>query len=143
MVPTKNLEKVRIYAKEKFSSAVVDFTEYEKKCISFVVDKVNTILLENNITLMAYQPWRFIKIEDWLCGGYAHTRGTYIILSQRHIDHLTKTWSDNMTSEDEKILIEKMGGLLVHEQMHSLQRTFKSKFENCILITGISLKHMF
>ena len=128
-VPTKNLKEARVYAKEKFSSAVVDFTENEKKCISFVVDKVNTILLENNITLMAYQPWRFIKIEDWLCGGYAHTRGTYIILSQRHIDHLTKTWSDNMTSEDEKILIEKMGGLLVHEQMHSLQRTFRSKFE--------------
>ena len=129
-VPTNNIEEARDYAKEKFSSAVIDFTENEKKCISFVVDKTNTILLENNIGLMAYHPWRFIKIENWLCGGFAHTRGTYIILSQRHIDHLTKTWSDNMTTEDEKILIQKMGGLLVHEQMHSLQRTFKSRFEN-------------
>jgi len=129
-VPTNNLEKAREYAKEKFASAVTDFTENEKKCISFVVDKVNTILLENNISLMAYQPWRFIKIENWLCGGFAHTRGTYIILSQKHIDFLTKTWSDSMTIEDEKILIQKMGGLLVHEQMHSLQRTFKSKYEN-------------
>jgi len=124
-VRTNNLEKAREYAKEKFSSAVTDFTTDEKKCISFVVDKVNAILLKNNITLMAYQPWRFIKVEDWLCGGFAHTRGTYIILSQRHIDHLTP-----MTIEDEKILIQKMGGLLVHEQMHSLQRTFKSKFKN-------------
>ena len=128
-VPTSNLEEARDYAKEKFSSAVTDFTEDEKKCISFVVDKTNALLLKNGITLMAYQPWRFIKIENWLCGGFAHTRGTYIILSQKHIDHLTKTWSDSMTIEDEKILIEKMGGLLVHEQMHSLQRTFKSKFE--------------
>ncbi len=129
-VPTNNLEEARDYAKEKFSSAVTDFTADEKKCISFVVDKVNAILLKNTITLMAYQPWRFIKIEDWLCGGFAHTRGTYIILSQRHIDHLTKTWSSSMTMEDEKILIQNMGGLLVHEQMHSLQRTFKSRFEN-------------
>lgn len=130
VVPTNNIEEAREYAKKKFSSAVTDFSEDEKKCISFVVDKVNTILLENNINLMAYQPWRFIKIENWLCGGFAHTRGTYIILSQKHIDHLAKTWSDTMTKEDEKILLQKMGGLLVHEQMHSLQRTFKSKFED-------------
>lgn len=129
-VPTNDLDSARNYAKEKFASAVIDFTEDEKKCISFVVDKVNTILLKNDIVLMAYQPWRFIKIENWLCGGFAHTRGTYIILSQRHIDYLTKSWSDSMTIKDERILLEKMGGLLVHEQMHSLQRTFKSKFEN-------------
>ena len=129
-VPTNNLDEAREYAKKKFSSAVTNFTEKEKKCISFVTTKVNTILRDNNITLMANQPWRFIKIENWLCGGFAHTRGTYIILSKKHIDHLTKTWSDNMTKEDEQILIEKLGGLLVHEQMHSLQRTFKSKFEN-------------
>jgi len=129
-VPTTNLDNAREYAKEKFASAVTNFSEKEKKCISFVVDKINTILLKNDIGLMVYQPWRFIKIEDWLCGGFAHTRGTYIILSQRHIDYLTKTWSDNMTPEEEKTLLKKMGALLVHEQMHSLQRTFKSKFEN-------------
>lgn len=128
-VPTTNLDKAREYAKEKFALAVTDFSESEKKCISFVVDKINAILLENDIGLMAYQPWRFIKVEDWLCGGFAHTRGTYIILSQRHIDNLSKTWNDNMTAEEERTLLEKMGALLVHEQMHSLQRTFKSKFE--------------
>ena len=129
-VPTTNLDEARAYAKEKFALAVTDFSEREKKCISFVVNKINVILLENDIGLMAYQPWRFIKIEDWLCGGFAHTRGTYIILSQRHIDYLSKTWNDNMTTDEERILLEKMGALLVHEQMHSLQRTFKSKFDN-------------
>lgn len=127
-VPTTNLSEARTYAKEKFASAVTDFTDREEKCISYVVDKVNATLLENNINLMANQPWRFIKIEDWLCGGFAHTRGTYIILSQKHIDHLSKTWSETMTKEDEYTLIKNLGGLLVHEQMHSLQRTYKSKF---------------
>lgn len=126
--PTKEIDSARAFARKKFASAVSDFTPKEKKCISFVAKKVIDILQKNNISLMADQPWRFIKIEDWLCGGFAHTRGTYIILSQRHIDHLSKEWSDQMTEEEEEKLITKLGGLLVHEQMHSLQRTFKSKF---------------
>lgn len=128
-IPVQNLVQARTFARDRFSAAVTDFTDDEKKCISFVVDKVNSILLENNISLMARQPWRFIKIEDWLCGGFAHTRGTYIILSQKHIDFLTTSWSNDMSVEDEKKLLQGLGGLLVHEQMHSLQRTFKSRFE--------------
>ena len=38
-----------------------------------------------------------------------------------------------MTAEDERVLIENLGGLLVHEQMHSLERTFKSKFEKLFI----------
>jgi hypothetical protein len=78
---------------------------------------------------MANQPWRFIKIQNWLCGGFVHTRGTYIILSQAYLDRLSIDWSDNMTEESELKLVTSLGGLLVHEQMHSLQRTFKSKFK--------------
>lgn len=126
--PTMEIDSAREFARKKFASAVADFTPKEKKCISYVTEKVIDILHKNNISLMADQPWRFIKIEDWLCGGFAHTRGTYIILSQRHIDHLSKEWSDQMTKEDEQVLVAKLGGLLVHEQMHSLQRTFKSRF---------------
>jgi hypothetical protein len=33
-----------------------------------------------------------------------------------------------MTEEEEQTLIKRFGGLLVHEQMHSLQRTYKTKF---------------
>ncbi|WP_109853391.1 zinc-dependent metalloprotease family protein [Aquimarina sp. AU58] len=127
-VTTESINEVRQFAKDKFASAVTDFTKNEKKCITYVTNKVNEILQKNNISLMANHPWRFIKIEDWLCGGFAHTRGTYIILSQKHINHLTKEWSDQMTPEEEETLIKKLGGLLVHEQMHSLQRTYKTKF---------------
>lgn len=122
------LIKTREFAKEQFSSAVIEFSSKEKKCISFTVGRINDILLKNGIALMPNHPWRFIKIENWLCGGFAHTRGTYIILSQKHLDHLSKSWSENMTLEEEQVLMEKLGSLLVHEQMHSLQRTFKSKF---------------
>ena len=125
----KNIDSARAFARMKFSSAVMDFSTQEKDILSFVVKKTNRWLLENDINLMANQPWRFIKIQNWLCGGFAHTRGTYIILSQAYLDRLSTDWSDDMTEESELKLVTSLGGLLVHEQMHSLQRTFKSKFK--------------
>ena len=127
-VPDTDINDARDYAREKFSMAVTDFTTDEKECIEFVVDEVNKLLIKNNIGLMANHPWRFIKIENWLCGGFAHTRGTFIILSQKHIDHLKTGWSSNMTEAEKLNLVSRLGSLLVHEQMHSLQRTYKSKF---------------
>ena len=125
----KNIDSARAFARMKFSSAVMDFSSQEKEILTFVVKKTNRWLLENDINLMANQPWRFIKIQNWLCGGFAHTRGTYIILSQAYLNRLSTDWSDNMTEESELKLVTSLGGLLVHEQMHSLQRTFKSKFK--------------
>ena len=125
----KNINSARKFAREKFSSAVMEFSEKEKKILSFVVEKTNDWLLQNRINLMARQPWRFIKIQNWLCGGFAHTRGTYIILSQAYLDKLSSNWSEKLDKNNERKLVTSLGGLLVHEQMHSLQRTFKTKFD--------------
>ena len=125
----RNIDSARAFARMKFSSAVMEFSSREKHILSFVVKKTNRWLLENEINLMANQPWRFIKIQNWLCGGFAHTRGTYIILSQSYLDRLSADWSENMSDKSELRLVTSLGGLLVHEQMHSLQRTFKSRFD--------------
>ena len=125
----QNIDSARAFARNKFSSAVIDFTPKEKEILSFVVNKTNQWLLKNELNLMANHPWRFIKIQNWLCGGFAHTRGTYIILSQAYLDRLSMDWSTDMNKESESKLILSLGGLLVHEQLHSLQRTFKSKFD--------------
>ena len=127
-VSNPDIETSRNYARKRFSDAVIDFSVEEKKCINFVINRINKTLIDNKLNTMANHPWRLIKIDDWLCGGFAHTRGTYIIISKLHIEYLSKSWSENMTAEDEEILIEKFGALLVHEQLHSLQRTYKSKF---------------
>ena len=125
----RNIDSARAFARMKFSSAVMEFSSREKHILSFVVKKTNRWLLENEINLMANQPWRFIKIQNWLCGGFAHTRGTYIILSQSYLERLSADWSENMSDKSELKLVTSLGGLLVHEQMHSLQRTFKSRFD--------------
>lgn len=137
----QNIQLARVFAKDKFSSAVKDFSENEKEIISFVVKKINEWLLKNELNLMANHPWRFIKVQNWLCGGFAHTRGTYIILSQAYLDRLSKEWSKDMDKESESKLILSLGGLLVHEQMHSLQRTFKSKFDKLYSKNWGFLKH--
>ena len=127
--PTRNIDSARAFARMKFSSAVVDFSPDEKACISFVIKEINQVLSENELTVVVNQPWKLIKIEDWLCGGFAHTRGNFIILSQKHLDKLTSKWSDNMAITDKKQLVIGLGRLLLHEQFHCLQRTHRSMFD--------------
>ena len=126
---TNNLEEARNFARIKFASAVIDFTPSEKKCISFVAQQVDQIMREHNISLVANHPWKFIKIENWLCGGFAHTRGAYIIISQKHIDYLSKGWSDSMSEKERLTLIKRFGALLIHEKLHTLQREYKPIFD--------------
>ncbi len=130
--PAGSLDEVRQFARKKFQSAVLDFSEGEKKALFQITSEVNKVLLENGYGFMAHHPWRFIKIDSWLCGGFAHTRGTFIILSQRHLDGLIKAWSTNINKENRRKILQKFGALLVHEQMHSLQRTFPEKFTHLI-----------
>ena len=127
--PATNLDEAREHARKKFASAVVDFTTEEKACMTFVIQKIDEILTENQKTLMSEAPWKFIKIDSWLCGGFAHTRGEFIIISQKHIEHLSKGWSENMTLEEEENLVKRFGALLVHEKMHTLQRRHKAIFD--------------
>jgi len=128
--PTTNLDEARNFAREKFASAVSTFTDDEKEAILYTISVIKTTLHDNNLEQIADHPWKFIKIEDWLCGGFAHTRGDYIILSQRHIQHLSESWSQKMTETDSVQVVKKLGSLLVHEQFHCLQRKYPKKFES-------------
>ncbi len=128
--PSSNIEDARNYARDEFSSAVTSFSRKEKKAILFVIPIIKKILQENNLDIIANHPWKFIKIEDWLCGGFAHTRGDYIILSQKHLNHLTSDWNNKISKTDSISLLKNLGSLLVHEQFHSLQRQYPKKFES-------------
>lgn len=125
----KTIEETREFAKNKFQTAVIEFSEKEEECIKFVISKIDSILSGQNIELFEDHPWRFIKVEDWLCGSFAHTRGTYTILSQRYLDKYTSKFSTEMTEQEQKDLIVQLGGLLIHEQLHSIQRTHPKLFQ--------------
>lgn len=127
-VSIDDLDELRNYARKRFQEAVLPFSEIEQVALNFAVSEVNKLLFKNNNHLMANHPWRFIKIDNWLCGGFAHTRGSFIILSQRHLSSLTEIWKKGIDEENRKKILSKFGALLVHEQMHSLQRSFPEKF---------------
>ena len=128
--PSANVDEARDFARKEFSSAVSSFTKEEESAILIATSSIKSTFHKQNLNIVANHPWKFIKIQDWLCGGYAHTRGDYIILSQRHLDHLTSDWSVNMSKNDSLLLIKKLGSLLVHEQFHSLQRQYPEKFDS-------------
>ena len=129
-VPSSNINEARDFARKEFSSAVSSFSKEEKSALLMATSSIKSTFHKQHLDIIAYHPWKFIKIQDWLCGGYAHTRGDCIILSQRHLDHLISDWSDNMSKKDSLLLIKKLGSLLVHEQFHSLQRQYPTKFDS-------------
>lgn len=129
-VPFDDIDKIREFAREKFAAAVIPFTQKEKDAMTLVVEEVNQILIANNLQLIANHPWRFIKVESWLCGGFAHTRGNFIILSDNRIKALAENYSSNMSTEQKRNLVLQIGALIVHEQMHCLERTHPSVFED-------------
>ena len=61
--------------------------------------------------------WSYKKTESWLCGGFAHTRGDYIIISQKYLDHLTSNWNINIDGND--VVIED-GGREVTRRIYEL-----------------------
>jgi len=121
-VESENIDEIRDVARRKFSSAVLPFSNDEAKQLSELTQETIKVLTSAGFRSVADHPWRFLKVASWLCGGFAYTRGNTIVLSQKHIDTLLS----------EKSLSKRLqvsGALIVHEQIHSLQRSFPSKFE--------------
>jgi len=121
-VESDNIDEIRDIARGKFSSAVLPFSNDEAKQLRELTQETIKVLSRSGFRSVANHPWRFLKVAPWLCGGFAYTRGNTIVLSQKHIDTLLS----------EKSLPKRLnvsGALIVHEQIHSLQRSFPSKFE--------------
>ncbi len=128
-VMDSTLLDARDFAQRHFSNAILEFSDVEKEAMNAVMKEITHILLENNLSLMANHPWRFVKVEKELCGGFAYTRGTFIVLSEKHLNKLTTAYNEATWDSDKVAIMKSIGGLIVHEQMHSLQSTYPAKFE--------------
>lgn len=110
----KSLEETRQAAREFFRKSVLEHTHDEKSTLSQVVDQV-VEKFGSEYPLLVHHPWRFIKSRTVLCGGFSFTRDDCIVLSKatlrRIVDDLKKP---QPTGYGE--------ALLLHEQMHVLQR---------------------
>jgi hypothetical protein len=118
--PAERRDEVR----RRFVDAVRAFTPEEDAALVEMTDHLRG-LLETRYPLMAREPWRYVKFDSSLVGGFPHTRGPWIFLSDRVVERLVKNWK---TIQNKK---GSVAGLttLVHEQMHVLERTYPERFK--------------
>ena len=115
-VPGETLEAQRDVCRKRYQDAVRAFTEEEKEALRWYVRKYVDRVHEA-FPLFTKTPWRFIKLAPPAEGGLAHTRGRCIVLPPWVITRLVELRTSNPDGA-----LHKLGQLLVHEQMHVVQR---------------------
>jgi len=119
------IETQREDFKRKYAGFVMDFSEEDKAIIEASLTKVQPVL-EKHYPLIARTPWSIIKKSDLLEGGAHFTREAHVVLSSHVLARATKLEKDG--KHDAAILT--LLPLLLHEQMHILQRMHPKTFAN-------------
>lgn len=121
-VSNLTVEQAREMLKGHIGGGIMNFTDEEKKLLRTITTKTINVLNLNNLSFVAEQPWRFIKTRGDVCGGFAFTRGNCIVLNEKQLQYMAENKKKN------ELLMERIGKLIVHEQIHILQRTYPEKF---------------
>ena len=122
VVKGNSLAARRAETRRRFGEAVLSFTPAEEETLTWFVSRIRE-QLGTDYPLLTDQPWRFLKVEGWVCGGLPHTRGTCILLNAPALKWLVAIRKRAVGPEVGSVL-----GLLVHEQMHVLQRFYPRRF---------------
>lgn len=117
------LDAKREDCRQRYKTFMKDFTEGEvaivKRCIAIVQP-----VLEKHYPLIARTPWSIIKKSDLLEGGAHFTREAHIVLSEHVLVRAAKFMNDG----NEVAAVGTLLPLLLHEQMHVLQRLHPKVF---------------
>ncbi len=120
----KTRAQSRQSAKKFFREAAMDFDADERAGISSAVQAV-TEAFGDRYPLLVHRPWKFVKSRRDLCGGFSFTRQDCIVFSEMVVNRIVET----MASEnDNKQSRDRVESLLLHEQMHVLQRATPKLF---------------
>jgi len=118
-------------ARRRFGNAVVDFTSEEREVVLWMVGEYRKRLVEE-FPLLANQPWQVIKVKADHCAGFCHTRGLSVVIAEGALGRMVEDYRRH--GKREKALAG-AGTIIVHEQIHVLQRCFPRKFAG--LYTGV------
>lgn len=113
----------RSEARKRYQAAVRDFTDAEQQALRASVQALQPMLV--HYPRFARQPWRFVKLADSIEGGLPHTRAEAIILSESISAGIA-----GMYRQSAAATLRRIGPLLLHEQMHVLQRLQPARFES-------------
>jgi hypothetical protein len=118
--PNRLIHKCRL----SYCNNILEFTGDEKDSISKLVKKLSS-KMRIHYPKFRHNNWRFIKITDKLEDGLPHTRSDCIILPQSCLNRLIKYQKNGQ----DKLEMIDVGGTLIHEKTHILQRYFPETFE--------------
>ena len=111
------LDAKREDCRQRYKTFMKDFTEDEAAIVRLCIARVQPVL-ETHYPLIARTPWRIIKKADPLEGGAHFTRESHIVLSEHVLVRAARFMSDG----NESAAVNALLPLLLHEQMHVLQR---------------------
>lgn len=117
-------------ARKRFGNAVIDFTPEEREVVLWMIGEYRKLLVEE-FPLLANQPWQVIKVKSDHCAGFCHTRGLSVVIAEGALDRMVQDYQRHGKS---KKTLAGAGTIIVHEQIHVLQRCFPRKFSG--LYTG-------
>ena len=117
----KDEDGVTKVALEVFGNATLDFSKQEQDALKQHIEQLDEKFGET-YPLLVRHPWQFLKIRNQLCGGFSFTRDDTIVFSQRTLKRLVTGAEKNHFQPGE--------GLLLHEQLHVLQRQQPRLFDS-------------
>ena len=121
------LSAQRAEARNRYRAAVRSFTNVEQQALRAYVLALQPLLV--HYPRFARQPWRFVKLADSIEGGLPHTRADAIVLSE----DVSASLVEMRQQLSAPAALMRAGPLLVHEQMHVLQRLEPARFETLYL----------
>ncbi len=123
-MPEGTLEEQRAECRRRYQAGVLEFTDAEQDALRWYATGMSG-LLDKDYPLLARTQWSFAKVADSIEGGTAWTRGDSVFLPARMVRELVQALARGRTKNT---LVA--GQLLVHEQLHVLQRRHPGIFDD-------------
>jgi hypothetical protein len=119
--PADTIKDQRQWVRATYKNAVRDCTPDETRALKGYVSILESRVAPKYPGLFRL-PWRFVKVSDAIEGGLPHTAGSVIVLSESMLQSIAATANSNNWQ---------LGvlGLLMHEQVHVIQRDNIKPFE--------------
>ncbi len=110
--------------RRRFGEAVMDFTPEEREVVLWMIGEYRKSLVEE-FPLLANQPWQVIKVRSDHCAGFCHTRGLSVVIAEGALNRMVAEFQQYGKTKE---ALAGSGTIIVHEQIHVLQRCFPKKF---------------
>lgn len=120
---TGTIDEQRAETRRRYQQAVRPFRPEEQQAIRAYIEALQPLV--RDYPRFARQPWRFVKLADHIEGGLPHTRDDVIVLSEQ----AGRDLYEMQRRLDPGPALLRGGMLLLHEQLHVLQRLEPRRFE--------------